>query len=345
MDQVCKSCKKSIEAALVKCPFCGKIPTEEVDPKLTRAQIKLISKRVRRELIKAVALWATLASLIFGVSLWQIYRGTIEQMRTLLVERIGREFEQPAIRKTVQDVAATSAQHILKAEIGPEVDKFKSQMEQSVATIATKVTAATTLLGDLQAKSAVLDRRMRSNDETLRKAQQALSEVKLQSDLVTVMLSAQGDDRKAFDKLKSLAEDKTYALAPLADRAVRAILDKYSPPAGGMPVTGGTGKDIDWKPGIDPSKLTLADFRQAFRTLTSYGLKRQLLDFICSRTYFEKKDKMAFLLEVMQNDGSLNVVSWSVARFTLLAGLPFQMSPGTVSPLLDWWKENKDKVQ
>jgi hypothetical protein len=346
MDRVCGSCKKTIDAALVKCPFCGAIPTEEAEPKLTPGQIKLIRKRVKRELIRAVLLWAALASAILGLSVLQIYNGTINQMRTLLVERIGREFEQPAIRKTVQDVAATSAEHILKTEIGPEVSRFKSQMEQSLATITAKVTTATTLLEGLQAKSTVLDQRIRNNDETLKKAQQALSEIKLQSDLVILMLSAQGDDRKAFDKLRSLSQDKSYPLSELAFRAVQAIVDKYSPLGGGFVQIGGKGENIPWAKGVDPSKLTLADLRRDFELKgVRVDVKRDTLDFICSRTYFSKKDKMAFLIEVMQNDGSLSVVSWSIARFELLAGLPMLMSPHRVGEMLDWWRENKDKVQ
>ena len=75
MERKCNSCKKVIDAALVKCPFCGAVPSEEIEQRLTPHQIRLISKRVRRELIKIVAGYTAILTAIFGYGLLQIYTG------------------------------------------------------------------------------------------------------------------------------------------------------------------------------------------------------------------------------------------------------------------------------
>lgn len=132
--QKCKSCGKKISKGLVLCPSCNS-PREEKELQLTSKQIKQIAKQVKKEFYKTLGFWIGILTLIFGVSLYQIWQRAIDKIGYHLVDRINKEFEQPTIRETVKDVAKTAAKEMLTDEIQPEVIKFKAEIESNVKEI------------------------------------------------------------------------------------------------------------------------------------------------------------------------------------------------------------------
>jgi hypothetical protein len=87
-------------------------------------------KAVRFILRKQVAVW-TLTGLallggITGLSLWQIKERVERKMETL----VAKQFEEPRIRTTVQEVARSQATVLMLKEIEPEVATFKEGIAQ-----------------------------------------------------------------------------------------------------------------------------------------------------------------------------------------------------------------------
>ena len=99
---------------------------------LTPDQINQIAGRVKKKLYRTIYFWLLILSLIFGLSLWQIYTKATAQLQNLLVDRISDEFKQPMIRKTIEDVAANNAKQLFMNEIQPEVTKFKKDIHNEV---------------------------------------------------------------------------------------------------------------------------------------------------------------------------------------------------------------------
>jgi len=74
--------------------------------------------------------------------------------------RLDKEFEQPTIRKTVQEVAATSAQQILRNDIQPEVNNFKKQIESNLTVIQKSVDSAQLRVSDLSSTIATMNQQI-----------------------------------------------------------------------------------------------------------------------------------------------------------------------------------------
>ena len=153
----CKSCGNSIDNGLIICPNCGSSPNKEKEQSLSPDQVKQLSKQIRKELAKTVFAWLGALSLIFGVGLWQAYRSATDQIKELLIIRISNEFDQPIIRKTVQEVASQNAKTILKSEIQPEVIKFKTDMGSELTKIRGIVDSAQAQMNDLTTLIEIYD--------------------------------------------------------------------------------------------------------------------------------------------------------------------------------------------
>jgi hypothetical protein len=74
--------------------------------------------------------------------------------------KLDKEFEQPTIRKTVQEVAATSAQLMLRNEVQPEVNKFKKQIESNLTVIQKSVDSAQLRVSDLSSAIATMNQQI-----------------------------------------------------------------------------------------------------------------------------------------------------------------------------------------
>jgi len=95
-------------------------------------KINEIVKKVKKDIFKTILLWCTIITILFGSGLLWIYLNTIGQLKTILVNRISEEFKQPAIRKTIEDVAANNAKQVFVNEIQPEVIRFKTDIRSEI---------------------------------------------------------------------------------------------------------------------------------------------------------------------------------------------------------------------
>lgn len=163
----------------------------------------------------------------------------------------------------------------------------------------------------------------------------------LREEFDKTVLFAKADSRPALDKLKNWANDQSYPLVDAADKAWISILDSYEehpeiPPDVLLPWY-----PVPWKDGFDPALLSLSELWSHFTTeLPRYRVG--VLCFIWRNNAVRMRDRLAVLVEVMQRDPSLEVVSY--------AGKCFRNGSNDGYRNLDveghvrWWEEHKGDV-
>lgn len=206
-----------------------------------------------------------------------------------------------------------------------EIAEVRKRIESQSATV------------DLVAKQASETKALSEQlAQTLEAANKKLAELEEVTSFAVMVAAAQSDDRVAFDRLLVFANTKDHPLAAKAKQAWAAVLDEHNPAMirSGFPV--------NWKPGIDPAKLTLKQIAEGYGSTQPFE-RPGLIEYVWGRTDFPKRDRMAFLIEVVKKDPSLTAVEYAGRTFCGAAGL--NLKPLAVEQMLAWWKENHDKVK
>jgi hypothetical protein len=237
--------------------------------------------------------------------------------------------------KNVGTIKAAAEQAVLDAKQIAEIRKRIEAQSAAVELVAKEATEAKRLSEDLSQKSQLAEKKLTELDQALNKASGTLSEIQQTMEFITTVSLAQSDD-KSFDKLKSLADDKSNQFYLRAGQAWVTILDQHSAPFFTAGFT------FPWVEGVDPSKLTLQDLREGYDSLLPQ-LKPALLEYIWNRQDFPKKDKIGFLADVLKSEQSLKALEYAGRYFTQGAGL--QLKPLAVEVMLDWWAKNQNNIQ
>lgn len=193
---------------------------------------------------------------------------------------------------------------------------------KEIATIKERIEAQSVTV-DLVAKSAA-------------KAEQKLKELETITEFSKITIAAQNDDRRAFDVLESWVENKSF---PMRKEAVNVFI-KIRADYGG-PIEPGY-MNFPWPKDVDPNKLSISDLRKIYKSSDSL-YHADLVNFIQKRTDMPKEDRMAFFIDVVREDGSLNATSYAGKFFAKEAGIEWRHF--VVEPLLKWWEENKNQIK
>jgi len=256
--------------------------------------------------------------------------GTIKaaaQKATIDAEQIGE------IRKRIESQSATVD---LVAKQATETKKLSEDLVHKNALATKQAMDAKKIAESLLQKNALADAKLKSIDETLQRASKSLNELQLISDFSITVFDAQNDDRSAFDKLNTWANDKSYPFSSRAKETWNTIMDAHSSP---MYLSDFT---IPWSQGVDPTKFTIMDLIKIYESAPSH-MRPAFIEYIWKREDFPKKDRMRFLFDVIQHDKSLKAVEYAGRYFTQEAQL--KVKPLAVDRLIQWWNENKDKVK
>jgi hypothetical protein len=149
-------------------------------------------------------------------------------------------------------------------------------------------------------------------------------------------VAAQNDDRQAFDQLRKIADEKGNPLAARAEQVWVTVLGQHNPP---MHVSGFS---IDWQPGVDPARLSLVELRRAYND-APVTLRPALIEFIWKRADLPKRDRMAFLIDVLKTDSSLNALEYAGRFFAASADL--KLKPLAVPEFVAWWQANNNSIK
>ena len=86
---------------------------------------------------------------IFGFTIWQMYSNATKKIEKIIVARVTKEFEEPAIKAIVQKVAENQAAQILKDEVLPYIENFQADVNAELKKVQTATdTPSLTLMRD-----------------------------------------------------------------------------------------------------------------------------------------------------------------------------------------------------
>ncbi len=157
------------------------------------------------------------------------------------------------------------------------------------------------------------------------------------TEFTTTVVSAQSDDREAFDKLDLWADDKMHPFTSAAEAAWITIVDRYE-----VYFLHCRGQRSPFDDDVDGSKLSFGQLKLLFEQSPLYS-KPAFLEYIWRRQDVPIESRMAFLVYVMKTTESLRVLACAIDYFDQKAKLEYKNI--LIQPRLDWWEENKHSIR
>jgi hypothetical protein len=224
--------------------------------------------------------------------------------------------------------------------IGSEIAATRRSAEaqsKAIDSVAREVTAARREATDLAEKNERAERKLEALTDDLGDAADKLSELMTIISFKETIVAARNDDREAFDRLKTWADDSSFEYAEQAEIAWLTILYDHStlPPVEG-------GVQLPWAEGAGASDTTLEQCREIYTQIMP-SLKPRCIEYIWGRSDFPEKDRIQFLIDVMRDDKSLDAVERAGRYLSAAADLDYK--PLAVADFLKWWEENKEKTE
>jgi len=220
------------------------------------------------------------------------------------------------------------------------ISDLKARVEAQSATvdlIAKEAADAKKLISDLSEKNSKAEEKLSELDKSISDGNFAVKELQLYTQFNTTVLAAQNDNRPAYDQLWAWSDDSSFPFQRAAAQVVQTILDQHNPAM----IRGGF--NVSWKEGVDPQKLSISELWETFRSAPPH-IRLGILEFVWEkRTDISKRDRLQFLMDVLNNDESLQVIEYAGRYFA--QGTGDKLKPIAIRPHLDWWKENKNTIK
>ena len=239
---------------------------------------------------------------------------------------------------TIAGVGTIKASAEKASEDARAIADLRKRIEAQSSTVdlvAQEATNAHRLSAELSQKSAIANRKLEQIDRAFGAAQKRAEELQRVTEFTRTVIAAQNDDRRAFDQLEAWANDQSSPLKAEASSAWLTILDEHETPRFR------TRFIIQWGVGIDPPKPNLPDLRKKYE-LAPVPIRPAIIEYVWNRQDLPKKDRMAFLAEVLANDTSLDAAAY--AGRLLSEALGAHMKSLAVKGLLQAWEEKKASV-
>lgn len=244
-------------------------------------------------------------------------------------------FNERVIEVTINSVGTIKTAQKQAQTDANQIEEIKNRIIAQSATIdlvAKQANNAKELADDLLRKNAEASKQMESFNNSLQRGATAVKQLQDYSILTETTLAARGDDCKAYDQLLAWSKDESYALQNEAKLAVKSIMEqneqiRFIP-------------TIKWKENVNPNQLALNQLAYDFKIQETPQMRSALLSFIWKRDDIPKKERLAFLVEVIQTDPSIRVVDHAGGIFARATGDGFKDL--AKEEHLRWWEENKD---
>ncbi len=284
-----------------------------------------IVDRAHKEIegVRSVYKWlATLIVLLMAVGIGFAYK-SVGEFRAEIREDL-KELKREVEKRVDEELSKETIQNLITNKVSERVDLTADKIieNQIQAKVEPKIKDAETRLNTI--------------DEKLEEVERIGTELKLKSEVIMTIIAAQNDDREAFDKLSSWSKDPTFQFSNLADNAVVKIRTSY-----GRIFTPGY-LNVSWKEGTDPSQLPLSKLRKLYMSIAPQ-YHAYLVNYIWGRDDFPKKDRMQFLVDVLNKAKSLTATYYA-GKF-LAEEANIKWSPFVIKPLIKWWEKNNEAIE
>lgn len=238
--------------------------------------------------------------------------------------------------KGVGTIKATTKQVKLDAKTVAELKERVENQSATVDLIAKEASTAKAISEEVADKNQRAEKKLATLDEAITKASTMLANLDDATEFTMIVLSAQNDDRNAFDKLGEWSKDKNHRFSSNAAQAWSTIFESHNKP---MYTSGFT---VPWNEGVDPSKFSISDLDHEYHRAPAQ-LKLALLEYIWKRNDISKIDRLDFLIKVMKHDSSLTAVEYAGRFFT--SGTDQKIKPLAIDYLVDWWEKHKHEFK
>jgi len=232
--------------------------------------------------------------------------------------------------KAAADQASSDAQAIA------EIRKRIEAQSAAVDLVAVTAARAETLTRELSEKSAAAEVKLEEVNQAVSAARAKVTELEQIAEFTRTALAAQNDDRRAFDRLETWANDARFALRSEALGAWVGVLDAHAQPFYS------SGFSVPWKAGLNPSTLSLNDLRREYKAAPVF-VRPALIEYVWNRQDVSKRDRAAFLADVLRGDDSLKAVEYA-GRY-LNDALQTKFKPLAVKALLEAWEKSKGSIK
>jgi hypothetical protein len=144
---------------------------------------------------------------VWGLGAWVARDRAVNLFNETVTNQIKLQFKDPRISNIVVYVASTEATNLLRGQIQPTIAAFQRTVSNSFAQLQTNIVARIQEV-DWRLKES---QRIETNLETvITDARQALHRLDEDSEFVTTATMADHDDRSAYEKLRSWANDQSF---------------------------------------------------------------------------------------------------------------------------------------
>ena len=267
---------------------------------------------------------------------WAIFSG-------LIAIFVGMYFtvQDRAIEITIEKVGtikAAAEQATVDAQAVADLRKRIEAQSATVDLVAQSATNAHNLIDDLSQKNREAETKIGELEIAGSAIQETIAELQETAEFMSLVAAAQNDDRTAFDKLIEWAKKKESAYWQHAADAIIRIRTEF-----GGPIIRGH-MNVPWPKGTDPTQLSPTRLRQEYsRAIRIY--KADLVETVWKSNVIDKKDKMAFYINVLRNDDSLGATFLAGKYFVQAASdADLKWRPFSTKPLLDWWAANHNLI-
>lgn len=236
----------------------------------------------------------------------------------------------------VGTIKAAAHQATVDAKQIAEIKERILAQGATVDLVAKEAAESKRLTEELARKNLLADEKLKQLDAAVKGGLEAVAGLKTYTELNSTILAAQSDSRTAFDQLRKWAEDSAYPLSGISGQAWVAVMDSHESPFMS------TGFKVTWKEGFDPASSSLHNLKEEFKgALPQHRIG--IIEYVWNRQNIPKKDRLSFLVEVMQTDPSLQVVEYAARYFK-------QESKDNFKNLylmghFKWWDEHKNELQ
>jgi hypothetical protein len=289
----CGNCGAPQEDALIACPKC-KISYRE-SQELAAQHLGIDKTAIAREATRLAYKRLTWL-FVGGFTLWSVITGG------------GLWQIYAAVRDQVTDLIATKFDE-------PAV---KATLVEVARTRASELMDAQ-LRPELEATKAALAKEL----ETFKQA----------NEFSQTVLLAQGEDRRAWDRLRVWANNPSHPYAAPAGQIWRAVLDAHD-----SMLFESYGINWDQLGVTDPSKVSVAQLEQLCRT-PDPQIRAAFVDAVGQRQDVPKHERMRLLLNIARTEPNLATMRHAGHWFWQLAGQPGNAL--LVDDMDAWWAKNE----
>jgi hypothetical protein len=248
-------------------------------------------------------------------------------------------FNERIIEITIEKVGTIKAAAD-KAEIDvKQISDLKDRISNQSATVdlvAQQAAKVNKLIEDLIIKNRLIEIKMVKLDSIVKDGTKIINNLKIYTEFNNTILAAQADSRKSFDKLRDIAQDKNNQISKNAERAWLSIMDSHESPFMS------SGFKVPWKDNFDPQKLTMAELKKLFLD-SPQPIRLSLLEYIWRKTDLSKKSRLEFLIDVIRNDESLQIVEYAARYLKEVSKQNFKNL--FIEGHIQWWNVNKNLIE